>query len=136
MVGMELEFEVSKCELLYVGWIKNEVLLYNIGNYIPYPVIIHNGIEYKKEYKYICIYKLISLLQQKLTQFCNYVSIKTSFLPYIVGNRIEGTYYNIEHLLRVLFNKQVSLLVFQLQDPTVLNLSILIAFEPIKMLDT
>ena len=37
--------------------IKNEVLLYNIGNYIPYPVISHDGIEYKKEYKYICIYK-------------------------------------------------------------------------------
>ena len=74
-------------------------------------------------------------MQQKLTQFCNYVSIKTSFLPYILGNRIEGTYYDIECLLRVLFNKQIFLLVFQLRDPTVLNLSILIALEPIKMLD-
>lgn len=55
--GMEPEFKVSKCELLYVGWTKNEVLLYNIGNYIPYPVISHNGIDIKKN---INIYVYIS----------------------------------------------------------------------------
>lgn len=42
------------------------------------------------------------------------------YLPYILGNRIEGTYYNTEHLLRVLFNNLASLLVFQLQDLTAL----------------
>ena len=64
--GMEPEFEVSKCELLYVEWIKNEVPLYNIGNYIPYPVISHNGIEYRKEYKYIYVYISESLYCSKI----------------------------------------------------------------------
>ena len=32
----------------------NKVLLYSTGNYIQYPVINHNGNEYKKE----CIYNM------------------------------------------------------------------------------
>ena len=35
---------------------KQHVLLYSTGKYIQYPVINHNGIEYKKEYIYIYIY--------------------------------------------------------------------------------
>ena len=31
--GMDWEFEVSKCKLLYIEWINNKVLLYSIGNY-------------------------------------------------------------------------------------------------------
>ena len=37
--GMEWEVGVSRCELLYIEWINNKVLLYSTGNYIQYPVI-------------------------------------------------------------------------------------------------
>ena len=50
---MDWEFGVSRCRLLYIGWINNKVLLYSTGNYIQYPVINHNGKEYEKVY--ICI---------------------------------------------------------------------------------
>ena len=46
------EFGVGRCKLLHLEWINNKVLLYSTGNYIQYPVINHNGKEYKKE----CIY--------------------------------------------------------------------------------
>jgi len=37
------EFGISRYKLLYIEWIDNKVLLlYNIGNYIIYPVINHN----------------------------------------------------------------------------------------------
>ena len=39
--GMNWEFGVSRCKLLYIEWI-NKVLLYNTGNYIQYLVINHN----------------------------------------------------------------------------------------------
>ena len=48
--GMDWEFGVSRCKLLYIEWINNKVLLYSIGNYIQYPVRKHNGKEYEKEY--------------------------------------------------------------------------------------
>ena len=47
--GMDWEFGISRCKLLYTGWINNKVLLYNTRNYIQYPVINHNGKEYEKE---------------------------------------------------------------------------------------
>ena len=50
--GMDWEFGVSRYKLLYIEWINNKVLLLSTGNYIQYPVINHNGKEYKKE----CIY--------------------------------------------------------------------------------
>ena len=50
--GMDWEFGVSRCKLLYTEWINNQVLLYSTGNYIQYPVINHHGKEYEKE----CIY--------------------------------------------------------------------------------
>ena len=49
--GMDWEFAVSRCKLLYIGWINSKVLLYSTGNYIHYPGINHNGKEYGKEYK-------------------------------------------------------------------------------------
>ena len=51
--GMEWEFGVSRCKLLCIEWIDNEVLLYSTGNCIQYPVINHNGKEYEKEYIYV-----------------------------------------------------------------------------------
>ena len=47
-IGKELEFGISRCELLYTEWINNKVLLYSIGNYIQHPVINHNRKEYEK----------------------------------------------------------------------------------------
>ena len=49
---MEWEFGISRCKLLYIGWI-NKVLLYSTGNYFQYPVINHNRKEYEKEYIYV-----------------------------------------------------------------------------------
>ena len=37
--GMEWEVGVSRCKLLYIEWINNELLLYSTGNYIQYPMI-------------------------------------------------------------------------------------------------
>ena len=36
---------ISRCKLLYIGWINSKVLLYSTGKYIQYPVINHNGKE-------------------------------------------------------------------------------------------
>ena len=45
---MEWEAGVSRCQLLYIEWINNKVLLYSTGNYIQYPMIMEKNI-------YICI---------------------------------------------------------------------------------
>ena len=37
------EFGVSKCKLLHLEWISNEVLLYSTENYIQSLVIQHDG---------------------------------------------------------------------------------------------
>ena len=47
------EFGISRCKLVYIGWINNKVLLCSVGNYIQYPVINHNGKEYEKENIYV-----------------------------------------------------------------------------------
>ena len=47
--GMDWEFRISRCKLLYREWINNKVLLYSTGNNSQYPVINHNGKEYEKE---------------------------------------------------------------------------------------
>ena len=41
--GKDWEFGNSTCNLVYIGWIDNTVLLYGKGNYIQYAVINHNG---------------------------------------------------------------------------------------------
>ena len=41
--GMDWEFGVSRCKLLFLEWISNEVLLYSTGNYIQGLVIEHDG---------------------------------------------------------------------------------------------
>ena len=46
--GMDWEFGVSRCKLLYLEWIDNKVLLYSTGNYIQSLGIYHDGKEYKK----------------------------------------------------------------------------------------
>ena len=44
--GMDWEFGISRCKLLYKEWTNNKVLLYTTRNYIQYPMINHNGKEY------------------------------------------------------------------------------------------
>ena len=63
--GMEWEFGISRCKLLYIEWINHKVLLYSTGKYIQYPVINHNGEEYEKEYIYVLLNHFA--VQQKLT---------------------------------------------------------------------
>ena len=63
----ELELGISRCQLLYIGWI-NKVLLYSTGNYIQYPVTNRNGKEYEKECIYI--HNNHFAVQQKLTKYC------------------------------------------------------------------
>ena len=46
--GMDREFGVSRCKLLHLEWISNEVVLYNTGNYIQYVGIDHDGRKFKK----------------------------------------------------------------------------------------
>ena len=49
-----MEWEVSRCKLLYKERINNKVLLYSTENYIQYPMINHRGKEYQKNV-YICV---------------------------------------------------------------------------------
>ena len=41
--GMDWEFGVSRCKLLHLKWISNEVLLYSTGNAIQSLGIKHDG---------------------------------------------------------------------------------------------
>ena len=51
--GLDWEFGVGNCKLLHLKWINNKELIYSSGNYIQYPVINHNGKEYKKEHTHV-----------------------------------------------------------------------------------
>ena len=46
--GMDWSFGVSRCKLLHLEWIRNEVLLYSTGNYIQSLVIEHDRRQYEK----------------------------------------------------------------------------------------
>ena len=50
---MEWEFGISRCKLVYTGWINNKVLLYSTGNHIQYPMIIMEKNMKKNIYIYI-----------------------------------------------------------------------------------
>ena len=77
---MEWEVGVSRCKLLYIGWINNKVLLHSTENYIHYPMINHSIKEYNKRmciYTYMCIYVCLYVelnhfaVHQKLTHIVN-----------------------------------------------------------------
>ena len=40
--GLDWDFEISKCKLLYIEWMNNKALLYNTGNCIQHSLINHN----------------------------------------------------------------------------------------------
>ena len=50
---MDWEFGVSSGKLVYRECINNTVPLYSPGNYMPFPVLNHNGKEYEKE-AFVC----------------------------------------------------------------------------------
>ena len=50
---MDWEFGVSRCKLLHVEWISNEVRLYGTGNSMQSLGIDHDGRQYEK--KNVCI---------------------------------------------------------------------------------
>ena len=76
-VGRRMEWEVgvSRCKLLYVEWINNNVLLYRTENYMQYPMISHNGKEYLNKNVYICIYVYICI-----TEFLLYSKVINTIL--------------------------------------------------------
>ena len=41
--GMDWEVGVSRCKLLHLEWISNEILLYGTGNYVQSLVMEHGG---------------------------------------------------------------------------------------------
>ena len=40
---VDWEFGVRRCIRSPIEWMKNNILLYNTGNYVQYPGINHNG---------------------------------------------------------------------------------------------
>ena len=69
--GMEWEFGISRCKLVYIGWINNKVLLYSTGNYTQCLLITYNGKEYEKEYVcvvYIYIYTHTYITESYITE--------------------------------------------------------------------
>ena len=53
---MELEFGMGICKLVYVGWVRNKILLYSTGNYIHYLVINQMEVNMTKNV-YIYMYR-------------------------------------------------------------------------------
>ena len=56
---MHWEFAVSRCKLLHLEWVSNEVLLYSTRNHIQSPAIDLMGDNMRKRihiYTHICIY--------------------------------------------------------------------------------
>ena len=53
--GVDREFGVSRCKLLHLEWISNEILLYSTGNYIQSLVMEHDGGECEKKDVYMCV---------------------------------------------------------------------------------
>ena len=51
--GRDWEFGISRCKLLHLEWISDEVLLYTTGNYSQYLGIEHDRRYVRKE---ICIH--------------------------------------------------------------------------------
>ena len=71
---MDWEFGISRCKLLYIGWINNKAVLYSTGNSIQYAAINHNGKEYKRK-MYIYTEPLCHTAESNSLEI-NYSSIK------------------------------------------------------------
>ena len=84
---------VSRCKLLYTGWINNKFLLYTTGNSIQYPVINHKVKDYKREGIYM--YNWISLQYNIVNQlYFNKVNF-TRVHPWRIHVDVWQNQYNI-----------------------------------------
>ena len=75
---VDQEFGISRCKLLYIGWVNNKVLLYSTENCVHYLMINHNIKEYIKRmciYTYMCIYVC---LYAKTDSLCYTLEINTT----------------------------------------------------------
>ena len=68
-----LESGITSCKLLYIEQISNKVLLYSTRIYIHYPVINHNGKEYKNN---VYITESLGYTAEINTSLVNYTSVK------------------------------------------------------------
>ena len=80
--GIEWEFGVRRCKLLYIEGINNKVLLYSTQKDIQYLVIIMEKNVKKNVYVYtyicVCVYVYIInhfAVQQKLIQHCKSIKL-------------------------------------------------------------
>ena len=64
---MDWECQVTRCLLLHLEWISNEVLLHSPGNYIQSPGTDHDGRQCAKQNVYMCMTGSLCL-QHKVTQ--------------------------------------------------------------------
>ena len=72
--GMDWEFGVSRCKLLHLEWMSNEVIPCDTGNFIQSPGIEHDGRYYEKRMSiYVCLGHFA--VQQKLAD-CKSAIIK------------------------------------------------------------
>ena len=67
--GVDWEFEVSRCKILHLEWMRKEILLYSTGNYIPSLGINHDGKQYLKRNIYDWVILLYSRNWQKKKSF-------------------------------------------------------------------
>jgi len=67
--GMDWEFGVSRCKLLPLEWISNEILLYSTGNYIQSLMMEHDNVRKKRMYTCMCDWVTL-LYNRKLTEHC------------------------------------------------------------------
>ena len=65
-VRKDWEVEIADINY-YIGCLNNKVLLYRIGMYIQYPLIKHNGKEYKKKNVYMCIIESLYCVAERGT---------------------------------------------------------------------
>ena len=76
---MDWKFGVSRCKILYIGWINNKVILYSTENNIQYLMTNHSGKEYEENiYIYTCITELL----------CYTAEIKYNIVNQLYSNKI------------------------------------------------
>ena len=61
MEGINKEFGIKICTLLYIKQVNNQDLLYSTENYSQHLVKTYNGKEPEKEYMYVCVCVTASL---------------------------------------------------------------------------
>ena len=87
--GKEWESGISRCKLVYIGWINNKTLLYSTGNYIRYPVIKRNGKEHEKEYVHICRTESLCCIAE-INTHCKSTILQSNFKEKFMKKKLLG----------------------------------------------